>query len=133
MFYIKNDTQRSPENVVKAYYDAVDFKELNKSFTYIDPKSDVSRAQYLLEISVTDGLLSSYAKLDAITTKITKQTDSLATLRVETKWITPLEKLSKIEFKTTVKRNGNWFLKPTRKSIDLPPDQLYSKNLYRLF
>jgi hypothetical protein len=133
IFYIKNETQRSPENVVKAYYDAVDFKELNKSFTYIDPKSGVSRAQYLLEISVTDGLLSSYAKLDAITTKITKQTDSVATLRVETKWITPLEKLTKVEFKTTVKRNGNWFLKPTRKSIDLPPDQLYSKNLTGYF
>ena len=128
MFYIKNDTQRSPENVVKAYYDAIDFKELNKSFSYIDPKSDVSKAQYLLEISVTDGLLSSYAKLDAISTKITKQTDSLATLKVETKWITPLEKLSKTEFKTAVKREGKWFLKPTRKSIDLPPDQLYSKN-----
>ena len=128
MFYIKNDTQRSPENVVKAYYDAIDFKELNKSFSYIDPKSDVSKAQYLLEISVTDGLLSSYAKLDAISTIITKQTDSLATLKVETKWITPLEKLSKTEFKTAVKRKGRWFLKPTRKSIDLPPDQLYSKN-----
>lgn len=113
---------------MKAYYDAVDFKELNKSYSYIDPKSDVSRAQYLLEISVTDGLLSSYAKLDAITTEITKQTDSLTTLKVDTKWITPLEKLSKTEFKTTVQRNGKWYLKPTRKSIDLPPDQLYSKN-----
>ncbi len=128
MFYIKNETQRSPENVVKAYYDAVDFKELNRSFTYIDPEDDLTRAQYLLEISVTDGLLSSYAKLDAITTEIIKQTDSVTTLKVETKWITPLEKLSKTEFKTTVKRNGKWYLKPTRKSIDLPPDQLYSKN-----
>ncbi|MCH3885207.1 hypothetical protein [Tenacibaculum aquimarinum] len=128
MFYIKNDTQRSPENVVKAYYDALDFKELNKSFTYIDPKSDVSRDQYLLEISVTDGLLSSYAKLDAITAEVLKQTDSLTTLKVETKWITPLEKLSKVEYRTTVKRGRKWYLKPTRKSIDLPPDQLYSRN-----
>ncbi|WP_405604383.1 hypothetical protein [Polaribacter sp. Asnod1-A03] len=128
MFYIKNDTQRSPENVVKAYYDAVDFKELNKSFSYIDPKDELTLAQYLLEISVTDGLLSSYAKLDAITSEVIKQTDSLTTLKVETKWITPLEKLTKTEFKTTVKRKGKWYLKPTRKSIDLPPDQLYSKN-----
>jgi hypothetical protein len=128
MFYIKNDTQRSPENVVKAYYDAVDFKELNKSFTYIDPEDELTRAQYLIEISVTDGLLSSYAKLDAITTEIIKLTDSLATLKVETKWITPLEKLSKEEYRTTVKRGRKWYLKPTRKSIDLPPDQLYSKN-----
>lgn len=133
MFYIKNDTQRSPENVIKAYYDAVDFKELNKSYTYIDAKSGVSRDQYLLEISVTDGLLSSYAKLDAITTEILTETDSLATLKVVTKWITPLEKLTKTEFKITVKRNGKWYLKPTSKSIDLPPDQLYSKNTIGYF
>ena len=50
IFYIKNDTQRSPENVVKAYYDALDFKELNKSYTYLDPKSNLTRAQYLLEM-----------------------------------------------------------------------------------
>ena len=128
MFYIKNDTQRSPENVVKAYYDALDFKELNKSFTYIDPEDTLTRDQYLLEISVTDGLLSSYAKLDAISTEIIKQTDSLTTLKVATNWITPLEKLSKVAYRTTVKRAGKWYLKPTRKSIDLPPDQLYSKN-----
>ncbi len=128
MFYIKNNTQRSPENVVEAYYDAIDFKEFNKSFTYIDPNSKITRPQYLLEISVTDGLLSSYAKLDAISVKTTKRTDSLATLKVETKWITPLEKLSKIDFKTAVKRKGKWFLKPERKSVDLPPDQLYSTN-----
>jgi hypothetical protein len=73
-------------------------------------------------------LLSSYAKLDAISTEITKQTDSLAIIRVETKWITPLEKTSKTTFKTAVKRNGKWFLKPERKQLDLPPDQLYSKN-----
>ncbi|WP_405567307.1 hypothetical protein [Polaribacter sp. Asnod6-C07] len=128
MFYIKNETQRSPENVVKAYYDAIDFKELNTSFTYIDPKDELTRDQYLLEISVTDGLLSSYAKLDAIQTEILKETDSLTTLKVETKWITPLEKLTKTEYRTAVKRKGKWYIKPTRKSIDLPPDQLYSKN-----
>jgi hypothetical protein len=128
MFYIENNTQRSPENVVEAYYDAIDFKEFNKSFTYIDPNSKITRSQYLLEISVADGLLSSYAKLDAISVKTTKKTDSLATLKVETKWITPLEKLSKIDFKTAVKRKGKWFLKPKRKSVDIPPDQLYSTN-----
>lgn len=133
LFYIKNDTQRSPENVVKAYFDALDFKEFNRVYSYIDPRSNSTRSQYLLEIAVTDGLLSSYAKLDAISTEITKQTDSLATLKVETEWVTSLEKLSKIVFKTAVKRNGKWFLKPEIKSVDLPPDQLYSKSTTSYF
>jgi hypothetical protein len=127
-FYIKNNTQRSPENVVKAYYDALDFKELNRSYTYIDPESKLTRSQYLLEASVTDGLLNSYARLDSISTEITKQTDNLAIIKVETKWITPLEKISKTTFKTAVKRNRKWFLKPENKELDLPPDQFYSKN-----
>ncbi len=129
MFYIKNNTQRSPENVVKAYYDALDFKEINKSFSYIDPKSNITRSQYLLEMHVTDGLINSYAKLDAISTEITKQTDSLATLKVVTKWITPLEKISKTDYKTAIKREGKWFLKPDRKPLDIPPDQFYSKSI----
>jgi hypothetical protein len=128
LFYLQNNTQRSPENVVRAYYDAIDFKELNTAFTYIDPKSNITRSRYLLEIAVTDGLLSSYAKLDAIKTKILKQTDSFASVKVETKWITPLEKLSKTAFKTAIKRDGKWFLKPERKSVDLPPDQFFSRN-----
>jgi len=127
-FYIKNNTQRSPGNVVKAYYDALDFKEYNKSYTYIDPESNLTQSQYLLEVSVTDGLLSSYAKLDAVATEITKKTNSLAIVKVNTKWITPLEKISKTTFKTTVKRKGKWFLKPESKELDLPPDKFYSKN-----
>jgi hypothetical protein len=127
-FYIKNDAQRSPENVITAYYDALDFKEFEKAFGFFNPESNLTIAQYILEISATDGLLSSYAKLDALETKITKKTDSLATLKVITKWITPLEKIEKTYYKTVVKRNGKWFLQPETVEADLPPDQLFSNN-----
>ena len=127
-FYIKNNAQRSPENVVKAYYDALDFKEFEKAHSFINPENELTIAQYMLEISSTDGLLSSYAKLDAIETKITKETDSLATLKVITKWITPLEKIEKSDYKTVVKYNGKWFLEPEPVEADLPPDQLFSNN-----
>lgn len=127
-FYIKNDAQRSPENLVKAYYDALDFKEFEKAHSFINPENNVTIAQYMLEISSTDGLLSSYAKLDAIETKITKETDSLATLKVNTKWVTPLEKINKTDYKTVVKLNGKWFLEAEAIEADLPPDQLFSNN-----
>jgi hypothetical protein len=128
LFYIKNDTQRTPENVIKTYYNAIDFKEFEKAHSLLDPKSNLSLAQYMLEISVTDGLLSSYAKLDALKTKLLKKTDSVATMEVKTHWITPLEKIDRTEFKTIIKQNGKWFLVPEKKDIDLPPDQLYTKN-----
>jgi len=133
IFYIKNDTQRSPKNAVLAYYDALDFKEFEKAYSLIDPESNLSIAQYMLEISVTDGLLSSYAKLESIKTIITNQTDSLATVKVETEWITPLEKISKTDYKTLVNHRGNWFLQPENLDFDLPPDQLYSQNVTKYF
>ncbi|MCD8399967.1 hypothetical protein G1K66_05825 [Tenacibaculum finnmarkense] len=133
IFYLKNDSQITPENAIKAYYDAIDFKEYEKSYQLIDPESGLSIAQFMLEISVSDGLLGSYAKLDALETTITKKTDSLVVLKIHTNWITPLEKIKKIDFKTLVNRKGKWFILPENMDSDLPPDQLYSNNVTGYF
>ncbi|MFI1743390.1 hypothetical protein [Thalassobellus sediminis] len=132
-FYIKNDAHHSPENALLAYYDALDFKEFEKAYSLINPKSNLPMAQYMLEISVTDGLLSSYAKLDAIEAIITSKTDNLATVKVNTNWITPLEKINKTDYKSLVKLKGKWFIQPDDIDLDLPPDQLYSGNLTKYF
>ncbi|GGD11624.1 hypothetical protein [Hyunsoonleella pacifica] len=128
LFYIKNDSHHTPENALLAYYDALDFKRFEKAHSMINPNSDLTIAQYMLEISVTDGLLSSYAKLDAIDTEITKKNDSLASAIVTTKWITPLEKIDKTFYKSLVKIGGKWFIEPDDIDLDLPPDQFYSDN-----
>ena len=133
LFYIKNDSHHSPENALLSYYDALDFKEFETAHSLINPKSNLPIAQYMLEISVTDGLLSSYAKLDAIETIITSKTDSLATVKVNTKWITPLEKISKTDYKTVTKLDGKWYVNPNDIDLDLPPDQLNSDNVTKYF
>ena len=61
-FYIKNEKQYDPENVINAYYDAMDFKRFEEAHSYLAPECDITIAQFMLEISVTDGLLNSYAK-----------------------------------------------------------------------
>jgi len=127
-FYIKNDSQHSPENAIIAYYDALDFKEFEAAFDLINPKSEMTISQYMLEISVTDGLLSSYAKLDAIETIVTDKTNSIATVKVITNWITPLEKINRVDYKSVTKVNGKWYVEPDELHADLPPDQLYSAN-----
>ena len=98
--------------MVEAYYDALDFKEFEKAYSLINPKNNLPIAQYMLEISVTDGLLSSYAKLDAIDTEITKHNDSVVSAKVTTNWITPLEKIEKVEYKSLSRHNGKWYLQP---------------------
>ncbi|MCB4799413.1 hypothetical protein [Neotamlana laminarinivorans] len=133
LFYIKNDSQRSPENAIIAYYDALDFKEFEKAHSLINPASNLPIAQYMLEISVTDGLLSSYAKMDAIESEITKHNDSTVSAKVTTQWITPLEKIEKIDYKSLSKIKGKWYLQPDDLNNDLPPDQLYSDNVTKYY
>ena len=133
LFYLKNDSQHSPENAIIAYYDALDFKEFEKAHSLIDPSSNIPIAQYMLEISVTDGLLSSYAKMDAIETEITKLNDSSVSAKVTSQWITPLEKIEKIDYKSLKRLNGKWYLQADDLNNDLPPDQLYSDNTTQYF
>ena len=128
IFYIKNDDQISSNNVIKAYYDAIDFKEFEKGFSLIDPEQNIKLSQYMLEVSVTDGLLSSYAKLDAIKLKPIEKSNAKVIYEVKTKWITPLEKIENTEFITVVKRKSKWYIQKNTLDTDLPPDQLYSIN-----
>jgi hypothetical protein len=127
--YIANATQISPENVVKSYYDALDFKFYEKAHSFIDPKSKLSISQFMLETSVADGILNSYAKLDAIEIKIIKKANQRTTLVAKTKWITPLEIINKDYYHETINRNGKWFILPQKMPLDIPPDQFLSSNL----
>ena len=132
-YYLKNDAHRTPKNTIMAYYDALDFKEFEKAHQLLDPKSGVTIAQFMLETSVTDGLLSSYAKLDALHSTIVHQNDSIALVKVNTDWITPLEKIKKEEYKSLLKHKGKWYIKPQELNNDLPPDQLFANNTTTYF
>lgn len=123
-FYIKNTAQLSAENVVKAYYDAVDFKEFERAHSYIDPDSEKGLSQFMLEISVSDGLLSSYAKLDSLNVEIHTKTDTTATAIGSAVWITPLKEIETEEQHALVKKEGKWYLLPQKVDPDIPPDQL---------
>ncbi|MFC4633596.1 hypothetical protein ACFO3O_06735 [Dokdonia ponticola] len=133
LFYLKNDSQRTPKNAIVAYYDALDFKEFEKAYALVEGKEALPIAQYMLEISVTDGLLSSYAKLDHIETIITENNDTLATAKVITHWITPLEKIQQEDYKTLIKQDGKWYIQHQPLDTDIPPDQLYASNRTQYF
>ena len=128
LFYIHNSSQISPENVVRAYYDALDFKEFKRAHSYLDPNSNVSLSQYMLEVSVTDGLLSSYAKLDSIGAHFETHSENTVTASVFANWITPLEKVDRTYQHSLIKRHGKWFIKPSKMDNDIPPNQLITSN-----
>jgi len=128
LFYLKNTAQRSSENVVKAYYDALDFKNFEKAYSFVNPNSGKSKSQYMLELSVSDGLLSSYAKLDAIDLENIQENDSTAKVKVSSKWITPLATFNKEETIVVKKVANKWYITPNKIDLDIPPDQLFSEN-----
>lgn len=132
-FYMNNGTQVSPKNVVKAYYDAIDFKYYEKAHSFIDPNSKLSISQFMLETSVADGILNSYAKLDAITITIIKSSGNRSALVAKTKWITPLEIIRKDYYHEVIKRAGKWYILPQGAPLDIPPDQFVSSNLTTYF
>ncbi|MEM7380720.1 MAG: hypothetical protein AAF361_05920, partial [Bacteroidota bacterium] len=126
--YLNNSAQRSPSNVLQAYYDALDFKEFERAHSYISTDSGISLAQFMLEISVTDGLLSSYAKLDGMSVRLLHQDEASARAEITSNWITPLEKVSRTTKHGLKKIDGQWFIIPQKPDNDLPPDQLFSAN-----
>ena len=127
-YYIKNNRHHSPSNVVLAYFDALDFGKFDIAYDLINPTKKVSLTQYMLEISSTDGLLSSYSKLDKIASEISFKNDTLANVNVTTTYITSLKKFTTTATKTVTKHQGKWYINREKLDTDLPPDQLYSMN-----
>ena len=132
-FYVENANQYSPENVLQAYYDAMDFKEFEKAHSYMDPDANVSLDQFMLRISTTDGLLNSYAKLDRIGVDVVDIIGNKATAKVHTKWVTPLESIEKTYEHLLVRKNSDWFIVPDAMDTDIPPDQLFTDNRTAFF
>ena len=132
-FYMHNSAQISPDNVVKAYYDAMDFKEFKTAHSFIDPNLSKDLDQFMLEISVTDGLLSSYAKLEEITTETISKSKDTSIVITNTKWITPLEIITKEEKFTTVINNEKWYI--IQDSLDkyTPSNQFFNTNITEFY
>lgn len=126
--YLDKAPQRSPEHTVKSYYDALDFKAFQKAHALLVPDNSVSLDQYMLQVAVSDGILSSYAKLDSIGISSLVQNGNSAHLYVHTTWITPFEKIKHKTFHNLSKVNSKWFLHLNPLDNDLPPDQLIVAN-----
>lgn len=131
--YRNNNDQASAENVVKSYFDALDFKEYERAYSYLNPEADKSISQFMLENSVSDGVLSSYAKLDSIHVESTVLNDSTELATAHLNWITPLFSFENTEEFTVSRRNNKWYIEPKEIDKDLPSDQLFSQNTTKFY
>ncbi|MBX2817362.1 MAG: hypothetical protein KTR24_15245 [Saprospiraceae bacterium] len=111
----------SPEKVVLAYFDDLDFKRFENAHQLLDPAAEVSLDQFMLNVSISDGLLSSYAKLDSLSVHINEQNEQSAQLSAHATYITPLKKVHQKSVWWTTMKGGKWYLMPSEKRDDLPP------------
>lgn len=128
LFYIRNAQQISPKNTVKAYYNAIDFNEFEKAYSFVAPESDLTLQQYMLDLAVTDGLLSSYAKLNTITLDVEIQAKNRAKVVASTEWITALEAIPITYEHELIKKKGKWYLLLPNDRPMVPPDEYFSSN-----
>ncbi len=125
--------QVTPEKTIESYYDALDFKRFKEAHSYFNPNDSLSYEQYILEVSVDDGIFSSYGKMDGIQQEVIQQTENTAEIKTITHWITPLEKFEKEDIFFLEKIKNKWYIKAKKFDISLPPDQFISQPEVRFF
>ncbi len=123
--YTHNTVRYSPKNVVKAYFNAIDFKYFQNAHDLFDPITRPDFDQYMLELSIEDGVLSSYAKLNSIDIDIVESEKSNHKVaKVTAHWITSLQGYSTTHEFELIKRSNGWNLIYEGVEKKTPPDQL---------
>ncbi len=124
---VLSDRQKvvAPENVVKQFYQHLDFRETGKAFALLKPSADIDYGQFLRIQKLTGGLVPSYGKLTSVTAQEIKFTDE-ATVQVTSK-LTYLTAVG-IRTVTTVqtlneRANGTWLIKYS------PPQKAFAQTL----
>lgn len=118
----------SPTDVVEAYYDDIDFSRLPSAHDRLDPEERPSLEQFLLERSVTDGLVASYGKLERIETRRVGSDGDVATVVADLSYVTSLQRYEATVEHELVRRSGRWYLRPQEVDRTIPPDQFVRRN-----
>lgn len=123
---INHDAHSSPERVINAYFDALNYKKFVKAYDYLDNNSKPSLDQYLLELSVEDGILASYSILDSIKIlDISYESPTEAKAKLGLLTTTSLMNYTITENLYLVKNKGDWYIKHKSIEKDIVPDQFF--------
>ncbi|WP_343692119.1 hypothetical protein [Chitinophaga sp.] len=120
--------RRDPVLLLQAYYHALDFKQYEEAHDYFIP-GKISLDEYVLQLSVRDGLLASYGKLDSIAIKMPQKHRDTIHAKVMSWWVTPLEKyLVQTDFKLVRDHNG-WLIDPPSFEAPIVADEHMEKGI----
>ena len=117
----------TPEAVMLAYYDDLDFRRFDSAYERLDPVTKPSFEQYMIERSVKGGLVASYAKLDYVKATVIHAEDNHVDMMVETQWITSIARYTSTQRHTLVLRDRRWYIVLEQTDRRIPPDQFFRR------
>lgn len=112
----------SPSKIITAYYDAIDTKHFKTAYEYFNPTTRTSFDDYFVKLSVEDGILASYAKLDNIKIVENKINENTYELKAIAEWITPVEQYYTENIHKAVRYNGKWYIEQPKFDPTTPAD-----------
>ena len=115
----------SHSELVQSYFHAIDFKEYEKAFGYLDQSTGLTYEQFLLENSLEDGILASYARLDTVRILEEKTlSENKLELDVEVSWFTAVQKYKSTHNMIAQKKDNQWTLTRAPLQAAIPSDQM---------
>ncbi len=120
----KKNNHKTPEELVLSYFHQLDFKYFEEAYHLLDPATKPDMDQYRLELSLEDGILASYAKLDAIEWLDKKQiTDQRIEAKIRSHWLTSIKSYHQDHAMVLVEKKGLWYVEYAASENNIPPDQ----------
>ncbi|KAJ56843.1 hypothetical protein ACMU_07850 [Actibacterium mucosum KCTC 23349] len=101
-----------PQQVIAAYFDALDFRRFEAAFARLDPVTRPDFDTAMFNWRWRGGLIASYGKLTDIRATPVAATGDIADWRVELDWLTALDVRTETMDLRLVRRDGHWYLLP---------------------
>ncbi len=112
-----------PSTQIVAYYDDLDFRRFEQAWGRLDPLRRVELGQYLLNLSVEDGLVASYGKLDSVEVGTVRREGDRAVADVSLRYLTSVEAYEVERTHDLTLRDGAWYIDPDPADESIPPSQ----------
>jgi hypothetical protein len=113
---------RSPQAAVQSLYDQVEHHNYSAAYSYVAPSSNVDQNAFYRDLTGKDGSLRTFSNLQSAQTKVLRENDNEALVRVNTEWSTAVGKFDDMRDLKVVKDQGDWkVVWPLEKLPNLPP------------
>ncbi len=121
-------TESQPDDVVEAYFDHLDFRRWEAAYGLLDPETRPGYELWRLQLSVTGGVVASYAKLDQLETNVIDDDGEHASVRAELRYLTALDWYPVAREVALTKVGEDWRILADEPDLSRPPDQLVRRS-----